>query len=101
MRGTERITDADVYRKLTDDEIVERILVSPQANKFIKLVRGDLSDYGKDHSRADQALVSILAYWCQGDFDQIDRLFRQSALMRDKWNVCSYRRATLLKAVRA
>jgi putative DNA primase/helicase len=61
-------------------------------------VRGDLSDYGDDHSRADQALVNILLYWCEGDLAQVDRLFRQTGLMRDKWNVESYRRATLGKA---
>jgi putative DNA primase/helicase len=92
-RGTERI------ERFTDDEVVRRILASPQADKFLRLVRADLSDYGGDHSRADQALVSILAYWCQGDLDQVDRLFRDSGLMRPKWNTASYRRATLSKAV--
>ena len=101
IRGTEQIGASDVYAKLTDDQVVERIVATPQAEKFIKLVRGDVSDYGDDHSRADQALCSMLAYWCQGDIDQIDRLFRQSGLMRDKWNASSYRRATLAKAVQS
>ena len=95
VRGTEAI------ERLTDDEVIERALATPQAEKFIRLVRGDLSDYGGDHSRADQALVSILAYWCQGDLAQVDRLFRQSGLMRPKWDVASYRRATLAKAVQS
>jgi primase-polymerase (primpol)-like protein len=94
VRGTENI------ERLSDDDVVRRILDSPQADKFVRLVRGDLSDYGNDHSRADQAFVCILAYWCQGDSDQIDRLFRQSGLMRAKWNTASYRRATLAKAGR-
>ncbi|HEY2434613.1 MAG TPA: hypothetical protein VGI12_18210 [Vicinamibacterales bacterium] len=92
-RGTENI------ERFTDDQVVERVLATPQADKFIRLVRGDVSDYDGDHSRADQALVTILAYWCQGDLDQVDRLFRQTALMRPKWNATSYRRATLAKAV--
>jgi primase-polymerase (primpol)-like protein len=92
-RGTENIESR------TDDQVVECILVRPQADKFMRLVRGDLSDYGNDHSRADQALVCMLAYW-SGDLDQVDRLFRQTGLMRDKWNTDSYRRATLAKAVR-
>jgi primase-polymerase (primpol)-like protein len=92
-RGTERLLS------LSDDAVVERILASAQADKFVALVRGDLSAYGGDHSRADQALVSILVYWTQGDLDQVDRLFRESALMRDKWNIASYRLATLTKAV--
>jgi primase-polymerase (primpol)-like protein len=92
-RGTERI------ERLTDDQVVERVLATPQASKFMALVRGDLSAYGGDRSRADQALCSILAYWCQGDLEQVDRLFRQTKLMRPKWNSGSYRRATLAKAV--
>ena len=31
-------------------------------------------------------LCRILAFWCQRDFQQIDRLFRQSGLMRPKWD---------------
>jgi len=93
-RGTENI------ERFTDDQVVANVLATPQAEKFIRLVRGDTSEYGNDHSRADQALVSILAYWCQGDLEQVDRLFRQSGLMREKWNAESYRRATLAKAVR-
>ena len=94
VRGTENI------ECFTDEQVVERVMATPQAEKFLRLVRGDMSEYGNDHSRADQALVSILAFWCQGDLVQVDRLFRQSKLMRDKWNSASYRRATLLKAVR-
>ena len=92
-RGTELI------ERYTDDQVVERVLGSVQADRFLKLCRGDVSDYGGDHSRADQALCSILIYWSNGDVDQVDRLFRQSGLMRDKWNVRSYREATLRKAV--
>ena len=90
-----------VYAKLDDDQIVKTILASPQAEKFVKLVRGDMSDYDDDHSRADQALCTILAYWCQRDMEQIDRLFRQTKLMRGKWNTPSYRRSTLRKAVQS
>lgn len=50
-----------VYAKLTDDGVVSAILASAQAEKFTKLVQGDMSDYGDDHSRADQALCSMLA----------------------------------------
>ena len=36
-------------------------------------------------SEADLALCSLLAFWCGPDPDRVDRLFRQSGLMRDKW----------------
>ena len=32
------------------------------------------------------ALVSILAFWCGNVEEQIDRIFRSSGLMRDKWD---------------
>lgn len=41
----------------------------------------------------------MLAFWCGGDTDQMDRLFRESGLMREKWDREDYRTATLDKAV--
>jgi len=91
-RGTERI------ERRTDDEALLAAATAANRIKFLKLFRGDMTDYGNDHSRADQALVNMLVFWSCGDLDQVDRLFRQSNLMRDKWNVSSYRTATLQKA---
>ena len=65
----------------------------------MELWRGDTSRFGGDHSRADQALCCHLAFWTNYDAERIDRLFRQSALMRPKWDSASYRRATLSKAL--
>ena len=45
-----------------------------------------MSDYDADHSRADAALCRMLSYWTGADPTRIDRLFRMSGLMRDKWN---------------
>jgi P4 family phage/plasmid primase-like protien len=39
-----------------------------------------------DHSSADAALISHLAFWTGKDCQRMDRLFRQSSLMRDKWD---------------
>lgn len=39
-----------------------------------------------DQSRADFALCRLLAYWTNNDAEQVDRLFRQSALYRPKWD---------------
>lgn len=47
---------------------------------------GDLTAYDNDHSRADAALCSILCFWCHGKPALIDKVFRRSALMRDKWD---------------
>ena len=47
---------------------------------------GSLDAHGGDHSRADLALCGLLAFWTHGDVARIDRLFRNSALMRDNWD---------------
>ena len=47
---------------------------------------GNLTAYDEDHSRADSALCSILCFWCHGKPALIDKVFRQSALMREKWD---------------
>jgi hypothetical protein len=56
-------------------------------------------EYGYDHSSADAALCQHLAFWTGKDCERIDRLFRQSALYRDKWERVGYMRDTVLHAV--
>ena len=87
-----------LFNPRSDREALMAAATATNRLRFLKLFRGDLSDYGNDHSRADQALVNILVYWSNGDLDQADRLFRVSALYRDKWEARSYRMATLKKA---
>lgn len=83
----------------SDDDVLLAAATATNRAKFLKLFRGDMSDYANDRSKADQALVNILIYWCNGDANQADRLFRQSELMREKWEKRSYRLATLNKAI--
>ena len=72
---------------LTDGEVIKKIMNSNNATLFTKLYfDGDMSDYGDDHSSADMGLASILAFWCDRDSQQMDRIFRTSALMRPKWD---------------
>jgi len=55
---------------------------------------------GYDRSSADAALCQHLAFWTGKDCERIDRLFRSSALVRDKWlDREDYRNATILHAV--
>lgn len=71
---------------LSDEELIERAKGARNGDRFRRLWEGDASDYGNDHSRADLALCGILAFWCRGDVARIDRLFRRSGLMREKWD---------------
>ena len=54
--------------------------------KFKDLMAGHWEDRYDSQSDADMALVSILAFWCGCVEEQIDRIFRTSGLMRDKWD---------------
>lgn len=54
-----------------------------------------------DHSAADQALLSHLAFWTGRDMPRMDRLFRRSGLMREKYETRQdYRRETIGNAAR-
>lgn len=83
---------------LDDKDLIEKMLTS---NADINaLWHGDMSKYQDDHSRADAALCFFLAFWCGGDADRIDRVFRQSALYRPKWDRDDYRSNTIDEAIR-
>ena len=70
---------------LTDESVIQKAMSSKQGKKFNKLWNGDTSDY-PSHSESDLALISILAFYCNGNKEQIDRLYRRSNLFRTKWD---------------
>lgn len=70
---------------LSDTDLIDRIRKSKQGPKFSALWSGDTTGYASG-SEADLALCSILAFWTQRDADRVDRLFRSSGLIRDKWD---------------
>lgn len=80
------VVDISYESSLNDYELVEKIRNSQQGEDFMRLFNGDMSAYGNDHSSADLALCKILAFWTSCDANQIDRIFRQSQLYRDKWD---------------
>jgi hypothetical protein len=85
-------------RELTDEQVISLARSAKNAAKFEALWQGDISGYAS-HSEADQALVSLLAFYTQ-DENQLDSLYRQSALCRQKWLTRSdYRRSTIEKAL--
>lgn len=84
----------------TTDDIIEIARKAKNGAEFIALYdRGDISAYNSDDSAADLALCNRLAWYLQGDFNEIDSYFRQSALYRDKWERVDYRTATINKAI--
>lgn len=72
--------------ELDDSEVLEKLRSEKRAAKFARLFDdGYTSGYDGDDSRADLGLVNLLAYYTQ-DPVQLDRLFRRSGLMREKWD---------------
>ncbi len=68
----------------SDEQILER---ARRSEKFRKLYdEGDLTAHGNDWSAADLALVNLLCLYTSGNVPQMDRLFRGSSLMREKWD---------------
>jgi len=70
---------------LTDDELITVASRGKNGAKFTDLWVGSTAGYAS-HSEADLALCSLLAFYTGPDAARIDRLFRQSRLMRPKWN---------------
>lgn len=70
---------------LEDTELIEKAKAGKNGAIFAALWAGDTSGYSS-HSEADMALCNALAWWTNGDAGRVDRLFRQSGLMREKWN---------------
>lgn len=87
-------TDAELEKTLT------KARNASNGKRFIALFdEGDTQDYAYDDSRADLALCSMLAYWCNGNQSLVEKAFYKSALCREKWvNRSDYRASTIDKA---
>lgn len=83
------VTDTPVDVDLDDEELLEKARNAANGEKFEQLWTGNTAGY-ESHSEADMALCSLLAFWTGGDRSRIDRLFRQSGLMREKWDEVHY-----------
>lgn len=67
------------------EELLESARNSKNGQAFSDLWNGNISGY-LSHSEADMALCSHLAFWTGCDARLMDQMFRQSALMRPKWD---------------
>ncbi|CCQ36829.1 uncharacterized protein Nmlp_2675 [Natronomonas moolapensis 8.8.11] len=81
----ERSRPPPTSASLSDADLLERAKNAANGEKFSRLWRGNTAGY-ESHSEADMALCSLLAFWTSGDVTRLDRLFRESGLMREKWD---------------
>lgn len=49
-------------------------------------MKGGWEEFYTSHSEADLAFANDLAFWCGRDFHKMDTIFRNSTLMRDKYD---------------
>jgi putative DNA primase/helicase len=81
---------------LSDAELLYLARTAANGRRFRELFDGPVPP--GDHSRLDFELVCKLLFWLGHDFERVDRLFRQSALMRPKWWRADYRIHTMRAA---
>ncbi len=100
--GTSNLVSASV----SDTDLLERMFASKSGAAIRALWDGDASAYASGEndgeSEADLALCSHLLWWCNYDTARADTLFRQSGLVRQKWDELrgseTYGQLTLAKA---
>jgi putative DNA primase/helicase len=70
---------------LMEEDILSLAGKSKQGKTFTDLYAGRWEAYFPSQSEADMALCNMLAFWTGRDEQMMDKLFRLSGLMRDKW----------------
>lgn len=83
-RVSAKTIEASSY--LDDDGVIAHAMASESGDKFKALYEGNWEEGYDSQSDADMAFVSMLCFWCGNVEKQIDRIFRSSGLMRDKWD---------------
>lgn len=85
---------------LTTERIVEKATRAKNGAKFERLWEGHWENEYGSQSEADLALCAMLAFWCGGNAAQIEEVFNQSGLAREKWlKRQDYRESTIARAV--
>lgn len=69
-----------------DRDLLLKAAGAKNGDKFYALYEGKWEGIYLSQSEADLALCRMLAFYCGPDAERIDRLFRRSGLMRDKWD---------------
>ncbi len=82
----------------SDAELLTRASAAKNGELFNLLWSGNWQPRYGSQSEADLALCGLLAFWCNGDVERVDSLFRRSGLYRPKWERTDYRQWTLTRA---
>lgn len=82
---------------MSDKDVVEKASTAKNGEKFKALYSG--VDLQNNHSNSDMSLMNLLAYWCNGDKEQMLRIFATSGLFRPNKSA-DYYEITAIKAIR-
>ncbi|MGN1372682.1 MAG: DUF3849 domain-containing protein [Candidatus Coproplasma sp.] len=84
--------------KMSDRDVVEKACADKKHGETFKsLYNGQ--DLFNNHSNSDMSLMNRLAYWCNGDKEQMLRIFATSGLFRPEKSP-DYYEGTAIKAIR-
>ena len=82
---------------MSDRDVVEKAIASKGGDTFKALYNGQ--DLQGNHSNSDMSLMNRLAFWCNGDKEQMLRIFATSGLYREGKSP-DYYEGTAIKAIR-
>ncbi|MFG3613120.1 phage/plasmid primase, P4 family [Rummeliibacillus stabekisii] len=74
--------------KHSNEQLWEMMFRSKNGDEIRSLYNGNLLK--DDHSGSDLALANHLAFWTGKSATRMDTMFRETALMRDKWDVIHF-----------
>lgn len=83
--------------RMSDREVVEKACDSKNGAVFKDYYDG--KDLKNNHSNSDMAFMNLLAFWCNGDKEQMLRIFATSGLYRAE-KLPSYYECTAIKAIK-
>lgn len=83
LPSTDEVEDLKIQR-FPNKELWEKMFRSASGDQIKSMYDGNLLD--NDHSSTDIALCNHLAFWTAKNFTQMDSMFRETGLMRDKWD---------------
>ena len=85
MMGSNGLLIPKWKEKLSDESVTQKAGNAENGKKFTRLWNVDITDF-PSQSKADTALRSILSFYCNSNLEQMDRIFRKSALYKHKWD---------------
>lgn len=74
--------------KISNESLWEKMFRSKNGDEIRSLYNGSLVN--DDHSASDLALCNHLAFWTGKSATRMDSMFRETSLIRDKWDVIHF-----------